>query len=323
MMGREGAPRPSATVITPSMNAQNIASLLGSLATQTAECEVLVVDNGSAGETVSQACHEFAFARPLRLAQNAGFSRAVNLAAREAQGDALVLVNDDSVCEPAFVEEITNALARSGGAMAAGVMREARRPELIETAGIEIDRNLLAFDYLNGLPLSALDGEVPDPLGPSGAAAAYRTDAFLAAGGFDERIFAYWEDVDLALRLAATGSGCALAPRALGTHAHSSTLGSGSSRKNYLMGFGRGYVLRKWGGTSLRTIPAILLRDLPICAGQVVFDRNAAGIRGRVAGLRAQVDPNPYPADLIAASPGSGPFAALRRRLSRRRRLRR
>ena len=92
-----------------------------------------------------------------------------------------------------------------------------------------------------------LDGDVPNPLGPSGAAAAYLNDAFWEAGGFDERIFAYWEDVDLALSLRTLGYKCALARRAIGTHAHSATLGSGSPRKNYLMGFGRGYVLRKWG----------------------------------------------------------------------------
>ena len=37
--------------------------------------------------------------------------------------------------------------------MAAGVMRDARAPELIETAGIELDRTLLAYDYLNGEPV--------------------------------------------------------------------------------------------------------------------------------------------------------------------------
>src|SRR5438093_4107959 len=118
--------------------------------------------------------------------------------------------------------------------MAAGVMLEARQPSRIDTAGMQLDRTLLVFDYLNGEPVACLDQGVPDPIGPSGAAAAFDREAFLAAGGFDERLFAYWEDVDLVLRMRAGGERCALAAGARGTHDHSATLGSGSPQKNYL-----------------------------------------------------------------------------------------
>jgi GT2 family glycosyltransferase len=283
-----------------------------------------VVDNGSDGRAVTKACEEFPFARAITLETNAGFSRAVNIAAREASGDALVLVNDDCICRPEFVAEIVGALsAEERVAMACGVMLDARTPGTIDTAGIEIDRTLLAFDYLNGEPATVLDGEVEPPLGPSGTAAAYLKEPFLAVGGFDERIFAYWEDVDLALALGSMGYRSALAPRAVGTHAHSATLGSGSRQKNYLMGFGRAYVMKKWGAMSLARLPGIAARELPICAGQVVLDRNAAGIRGRVAGLRAEIDPRDYPAALVDAAPGRSLAGTLRKRLARRRRLRR
>jgi GT2 family glycosyltransferase len=305
------------------MNARNVSALLESLAAQTASCEVLIVDNGSEGRNVSKACEAHSFARAITLDSNAGYSKAVNLAAREASGEALVLLNDDSVCEPEFVEEIVRALDEASGvAMACGVMLDPKADGLIDTAGIEIDRTLLAFDYLNGEPAKILESDVADPLGPSGAAAAYLKDAFWEAGGFDEQIFAYWEDVDLALSLGTLGYKCALASRAIGTHAHSATLGSGSPRKNYLMGFGRGYVLKKWGALSAARLPALLARELPICAGQVFFDRNAQGFRGRGAGLRAPVAAKPYPAELIAAAPGRSLAGTLRKRLERRRRLR-
>ena len=89
----------------------------------------------------------------LRLDENLGYARAVNRAAREAQGEALVLLNDDSVVDRGYVERIAAALDPAAGVvMAAGVMRDAGAPELIETAGIELDRTLLAYDYLNGEP---------------------------------------------------------------------------------------------------------------------------------------------------------------------------
>ena len=54
------------------------------------------------------------------------------------------------------------------------------------------------------------------------------------------------------------------------------------------MGFGRGYLLRKWGVLgNPRRAPSALAADAVICAGQAVFDHNLAGIRGRVHGYRA------------------------------------
>ena len=238
---------------------------------------------------------------------------------RETTLDLKARMGRDIIGQEHIVERLD--IAR-GLVMSAGVLRGTGPAPLIDTAGIEIDHTLLAFDYLNGEPLAALEGELADPLGPCAAAAAYDRASFLDVGGFDESLFAYWEDVDLALRLRVAGGRCALAVAAQGVHDHSGTLGSGSPRKDYLMGFGRGYVLKKWGVLTPRRIPAILARDLPICIGQLVFDRTAAGIRGRVSGLRAARHRRAYPADTVAAAPSSKLWATLRRRLARRRRAR-
>jgi GT2 family glycosyltransferase len=319
----------SPTVIVPTHSVRDqLDRLLSSLAGQSAEHQVIVVDNASPGGAASSVCRRYPGVEAIRVDRNLGFSRAVNLAAGRADGAAIVLVNDDCVCDPPFVERIVSALDPSSGiVMASGVMRDGADPSMIDTAGVELDRTLLGFDYLNGEPLSLLDDGVPDPLGPSGAAAAFDRAAFLEVGGFDERLFAYWEDVDLALRLAQSGGRCALAPAARGTHAHSATLGSGSARKNYLMGFGRGYLLRKWSVLSLRRAPGVLFRDTVLCLGQLAIDRNVAGVRGRMAGYRAaaRIPHEPYPERILDQSPGRGPgaVATLRRHAARRSRLRR
>jgi hypothetical protein len=206
--------------------------------------------------------------------------------------------------------------------MAAGVMRDIGALDLIETAGIELDRTLLAYDYLNGEPLSILNGSVPDPVGPTGAAAAFDRDAFLAAGGFDERIFAYLEDVDLVLRLRRDGGRCRLASDATGTHRHSATLGPGSARKDYLAGFGRGYLLRKWSVVTARRLPAVLVREVAQTAVQSAMDRNLGPLRGRVNGFRAGHASEPYPPRDVLGDPPSL-ASTVRRRWRRRARLRR
>ncbi len=258
----------------------------------------------------------------MRLDSNLGYSRAVNLAAARAEGDALVLLNDDSVVDPGYVRAITEPLDPGAGVvMAAGVMRDADSPELIETAGVEIDRTLLAFDYLNGEPVEVLEGEVADPLGPSGAAAAIWRDAFVEVGGFDEALFAYGEDTDLALRLRVAGGSCRLAKDASGLHEHSATLGSGSRSKDYLMGYARGYLLRKWDVLRPRRLPAVLAREVIWVAGQAIVDRNLGGLRGRVNGLRRGVATEVYPPAEVLSDPPTL-TESLGRRWRRRARLR-
>jgi GT2 family glycosyltransferase len=315
----------SATVVVPThLGGARLERLLESLAAQTQPARTIVVDNASPGDVAELvAAHEFA--EHFRLEENVGFARAINLAAARTTDDALVLVNDDCVCEPRFVEELTAALdPASGVVMAAGVLVEAHDPWTIDTAGMELDETLLVFDYLNGEPVATLGPDTPAPIGPCAAAAAFDRAAFSEVGGFDERLFAYWEDVDLVLRLLGAGGRCALAPGARGTHEHSATLGSGSREKNYLTGFGCGYVLRKWSVLdSPRRATRALLQSGILCAGQALFDRTLTGIRGRLDGFEAAADvPSlPYPAALIGAQ--SGMSNGLVRRLRRRGRLQR
>jgi len=62
--------------------------------------EIFVVDNGSSDETPSVLPAAFPQIRYLRQEHNLGFARAVNLAAREAKGDFLLLLNSDARIAP-------------------------------------------------------------------------------------------------------------------------------------------------------------------------------------------------------------------------------
>ncbi|HLM30273.1 MAG TPA: glycosyltransferase [Solirubrobacterales bacterium] len=312
---------PRASVIIPTLGGERLRRVLASLG---GGHQTIVVDDGSEGKAVVEACEPFEDVEVLRLESNQGYTRAVNLGVERADGDAVVLLNDDCVCEAGFVEAIAGALdPPSGVAMAAGVMRDWRDRERIDSAGMELDETLLVFDYLNGEQVAVLENGVRDPIGPSGAAAAFDRATFRSVGGFDENLFAYWEDVDLVLRLRRLGLRCALAHGAIGDHEHSATLGSGSPRKNYLMGYGRGYVLRKWRVVNARRLGPVLLREVALCAGQAAIDRNLAGVRGRVRGYREAAPSERYPQAVDLHSAPGGTVTTLRRRVARRARLRR
>jgi N-acetylglucosaminyl-diphospho-decaprenol L-rhamnosyltransferase len=274
-------------VYIPNFNGgEHLARALESLRAQTAEAEVVVVDNDSSDGSDQMVAEGFPEVRLLRLGANLGFGTALNRAVDEHPGDPIVLFNNDAEAEPRFLEALLAELGE-GVDSVAGVLVQERDPGLIDSAGVVADRTLMGFDYLHGEPVAAAVG-APDPLGPTGGAALYRREAFLAVGGFDERMFLYYEDLDLALRLAARGGACRLAGEARALHAYSASLGAATGAKYARTGWSRGYMLRRYG---VMRDPRLALRafacEAAIGAGQLLRDRTAAGLKGRVRGYRA------------------------------------
>lgn len=267
-----------------------------SLAEQTRPVHTVVVDNGSTDDSALQVRREFPGVELLELGKNLGFGTALNRAVAAVAADPLVFLNSDVDCEPRFLEALLDACGEGVDAVA-GVLLQERSPELIDSAGVVADATLMGFDYLHGEPVAAA-AAAPPPLGPTGGAALYRRGAFEAAGGFDERIFLYYEDLDLALRLAAAGGRCRLAPEARALHAYSAGLGAASARKYGWTGWSRGYMLRRYG---VMRQPRPALRALAcegaICAGQLLRDRTASGLRGRLRGWRDGAGLEPRQAD--------------------------
>jgi hypothetical protein len=273
-------------VYIPNFNgSQRLGRALQSLREQTRPVDVVVVDNGSADDSVALVRDGFAEVEVLELGRNLGFGPAINRAVAAHRADPLILLNNDAEAEPRFVEALLDAAAE-GVQTVAGVLVQERAPGLIDSAGVVADRTLMGFDYLHGEPLAAAR-RAPDPLGPTGGAALYQRAAFEAVGGFDERIFLYYEDLDLALRMAANGASCRLAGEARALHAYSASLGAKSGQKFAHTGWSRGYMLRRYG---VMERPRRALRALAtegaICAGQLLLDRTAKGVSGRMRGWR-------------------------------------
>jgi N-acetylglucosaminyl-diphospho-decaprenol L-rhamnosyltransferase len=306
------------TVFIPNFNgADRIGRSLGGLRRQTREVDVVVVDNGSADDSTTVIRTEFPEVKLIALPWNRGFGPALNAAvAATPTADPLILLNDDAAPEASFVEALLDH-AHDEVATVAGVMTQESAPELIDSAGVVADRTLMGFDYLHGDPVTAAE-TADGPLGPTGGAGLYRRTAFDAVGGFDERIFLYYEDLDLAIRLAAAGGRCRLAPSARALHAYSTGLGAASGAKYARTGWSRGYMLRRYG---VMRDPRLALRALAcegaICAGQVLRDHTLRGLAGRLRGFRdgggrERLDPGAAPLLDVSA------FQALEMRKRRR-----
>lgn len=273
------------TVIIVNYNGGNrLLALLDALDRQTARHEVIIVDNASADGSARAAHAQFPGHRYLPLRRNTGFAHAVNLAARHADSELVVLLNPDTVPKPGFVEALTAPFdGRPRLAAVAGTLVFERSPEIIASAGIALHRNGLAIDRLLGEPLR---NSAPEPVfGASGGAAAFRRAAFLEAGGFPEVFFMYQEDVDLAMRLQLAGWDALWQPAAVASHAYSASAGEGSPFKSRLIARNRIWTLARCLPRRLwwQNFPAIAAYDGLAFGYGLATDRAAA--RGRAEAL--------------------------------------
>jgi N-acetylglucosaminyl-diphospho-decaprenol L-rhamnosyltransferase len=255
------------------------------LGRQTVPHRVFVVDNASPDGSGELVAAGFPEVTTIPMGTNLGFGAAVNAGIANGDGTVVVVLNNDVDCDPSFLEMAIEPLADPSVGMVAPMLLRPGRTT-IDNAGLAADATLAAFPRLQGRPAAEAAMPGPELLGPAGAAGVYRRNALRDAGGFDERIFVYQEDLDLALRVRAAGWRAASAPAAIGVHAGSATAGRRSAWQREQAGFARGYLLRRY--RILRSAPArALATELAVVAGDLAISRDLAAARGRWRGWRA------------------------------------
>lgn len=262
-------------------------SCLQHLATQTCPHRVQLCDNGCDEATTERVRAEFPHVKVLRLERNRPYAIACNAAAAAGTGDVIIMMNNDVDARPDFVERLVTPLASDPRIGSVAPLLVCPGEAAIDSVGLTADRTLAAFPRWQGSPPSHAQAHTPTLLGPAGAAAAFRRVAWEQAGGLDEALVAYMEDFDLALRLRAAGWTATVALDAVAVHVGSATFGHRSPEQRRKAGFGRGYVLRRYGVMRSRAAPRALLTEVVVVTGDLVISRDCAALRGRLAGWRA------------------------------------
>lgn len=261
-------------------------SCLRHLERQTIPHRVILVDNGSADGTAARAREAFPDVSVVRLEGNNPFAVAVNRGVAAGRGDVIAMLNNDVDCRPEFLERGVAPLEHDEtlGLVSCVLLRPDGR---LDSVGLTADRTLAPFQRRHGQPAETAGGPAPRAVGPSGAAALIRRSAWEQVGGLDERIFAYGEDFDLFLRIRCAGWGHAIAFDAIAVHVGSASFGHRSARQRRHAGFGRGYLLRRYGVLRSRAAPRALLTELIVILGDLAMSRDLAAAAGRWEGWRA------------------------------------
>ncbi|MBR0679527.1 glycosyltransferase [Roseomonas eburnea] len=180
--------------------------------------EVIILDNGSTDAT-GALLDRLDGVRVIRSPENLHFLRGVNRAAQDAQGEHILLLNNDTRVAP--------------GAIAAAVARLDAEPDLgavggpivlldgtLQEAGSIIFRDGACMGYGRGRDPGEAEFQFRRDVDYcSGAFLMVRRSLFERLGGFDEAFApAYYEETDLCMRIRAAGFRVGYEPKARITH---------------------------------------------------------------------------------------------------------
>ena len=170
------------------------------------EGEVFVVDNHSDDDSVETVRSQYPWVRLIENQENMGFSRANNIAIREARGEYVLLLNPDTIVEEATLREVLRFMEEHPKAGGAGVMMHnadgSLAPESRRALPTPWVSCLKMLGFTKRYYMSHLPWDQPSRIEViSGAFCFLRKKALDEVGLLDEDFFMYGEDIDLSYRL--------------------------------------------------------------------------------------------------------------------------
>jgi GT2 family glycosyltransferase len=196
---------------------------LGALSNQSyTNCEIILVDNGSADNSVRFARESFPGIKVVALKENKGFTGGNAAGLEIAQGAYVALVNNDARPDQTWLENLIQPMLRDRtvGICASKLIFE--NSESVNSAGHGVTTGAVGFN--RGLGRKAQDFDQSEPVfGACGAAVLYRRRMLDEIGFLDEDFFLYDEDTDLNFRAQMAGWKCVYVPTAIVYHAANAT----------------------------------------------------------------------------------------------------
>ena len=257
--------RPSARVVVVNWRqAELTIRAARSIREQLGDGDVLVVVDNASGDGSAERLRREGLT-VVESSENRGFGAGVNIGARGMVEDVLVLLNNDAVAEPGFLEALLAPLGDppSTAAPAATTARillagrwkpatpgqrdvlvsprtgrwtrvddeAAARGEgevLVNSTGNLVDASGNGYDR-DWLVPAGQEHSPSEVFGLCGGACAIRREAWQTLGGFREDLFMYYEDTDLSWRLRERGWAVVYVREAVVLHEHASSSGTSSA----------------------------------------------------------------------------------------------
>jgi GT2 family glycosyltransferase len=240
--------------------------------------EIIVVDNASGDGSPQILRADAPDVVLVESATNTGFAGGCNLGVSHATGDYVAFLNPDARPDRRWLSAAIDVLESDStiGCVASKVL---------DWEGIELDYASVGMSFDGqgykldaGEPDRGQFDEAADVLFPTGSAMVMPLELYRRLGGFDERYFMFFEDVDLGWRLWLGGHRVRYVPSSLAYHRHHATMERlGSYFESYLLARNAIYtVYKNYDDQNLaRILPATVLLTLRRGTAVGGLDRHA------------------------------------------------
>lgn len=200
--------------------------------------EILFVDNNSSDKSL-EVVERYKNIKIVKLDDNYGYAGGNNRALPYVNGEYVCFLNNDVIVTPSWLNRVVRLLEQDVKIGVVGCRNMSYyEPEIIDglyhhwTKYFSLARYGRENKFTPTNPFHNKTGYVFSTLGSSST---YRTSLFNQLGGFDETFFAYWEDVDLCMRVNNSGYKCVYEPDSVVYHMDQASFGK-SSKKSFYFG---------------------------------------------------------------------------------------
>lgn len=194
---------------------------------------ILLVDNNSENFSTDQIHVDHPDIEILALKRNTGFAAANNYAIdRLGDMEWVVLLNPDAYAERDWLEALMKGTEDHPEFCFFGCRMLATTKNMLDGTGDRYHVSGASWRRDYGKPAER-HKQSDEIFSPSGAAALFRRDVYLEAGGLNEDFFCYMEDIDLGFRLQLMGYRCFYIADAVVTHEGAALAGAHSDFQIY------------------------------------------------------------------------------------------
>lgn len=225
--------------------------------------ELIIVDNNSPDKSGEKISKKYESCKFILNEKNVGVSEGLNIGIRNSNGTHIVLLNNDLIVAPKWLDYLFEAFQEKGDGLYQPKFLKMKNRKIIDSAGNLI--NIFGFGYSRekGKEDNFQYNSIEEIGFAAGTCLFCSKRIFDKVGLFDEKLFAYNEDLDLGWRAKLLNFRSFYVPKSIVYH-HGSAQWKWSGEKFYLLERNRWVVLLSNYNTKtiIKLLPSLIIIEL-------------------------------------------------------------